>query len=188
MTKEALGVGGTNPAKGFGNGGQQVRVVPGLGLAQVGFDFRPHHFDGIEIGTVGGQQQQLCSFGFDELLRFGVAVGREVVADHEVAHAQGGAEHLPDLFAKYVGVGGPFDHQATGHPVEPDRAEHGDGVPMAARGVIVQPLAAANPATSKRIFTGRLSGYALFESQSVDRFEQGGFSRWPEPKDDSDGG
>ena len=38
MTKEALSVGGTNPAQGFGNGGQQIWIVPGLGLAQVGFD------------------------------------------------------------------------------------------------------------------------------------------------------
>ena len=150
MTKEALGVGGRDGLEGLANGGQKVRICAGFGLAQVSFDLGPHHFDWVEIGAVGRQKEQLSSASFDELLRLGVAVSRQVVADHDVAGAQGGAEHLADIFPKNVGVGGPFDDQATGHPVEPDGTEHGDGVPVAARGVIVQPLAATHPAPQPR--------------------------------------
>jgi hypothetical protein len=50
MAKEPLGIGRADPAQGLGDGCQEVLVGAGLGLAQVGFDFAPHHFDGIEIG------------------------------------------------------------------------------------------------------------------------------------------
>jgi len=107
MTKEALGVGAAHRTQGLADGAEQVRIGPGLGLAQVSFDFGPHHFDRVEIGTVGGQEEQLGSASFDELLCFGVAVGREIIADHEITRAQGGAEHLADIFPKDVRVGGP---------------------------------------------------------------------------------
>ena len=38
MTKEALGIGGADQAKGIGDGAEEVRVGSGFGLAQLGFD------------------------------------------------------------------------------------------------------------------------------------------------------
>jgi len=38
MTKEAVGVGGTDQAQTLADGRQQIRVGPGLGLAQVSLD------------------------------------------------------------------------------------------------------------------------------------------------------
>ncbi len=37
--EKALGIGRADETEGLGNGSQQVRIVSGFGLAQVGFDF-----------------------------------------------------------------------------------------------------------------------------------------------------
>lgn len=64
MAKEALGIDGVDPMQGLGDGREEVLVGSGLGLAQEGFDFGPHHFDGIEIGAVGGQEEELGTAGW----------------------------------------------------------------------------------------------------------------------------
>ena len=58
MAKKALGIGGRDGLEGLADGSQQVRIGAGLGLAQVSFDFGPHHFDRVKIGTVGWEEEQ----------------------------------------------------------------------------------------------------------------------------------
>lgn len=150
MTIEPVRICGGDSGESLANGAEEFGIGPGLCLAQVSFDLGPHHLDGIEIGAVGWQEKQPGPVGFNQLLRFKVTMGREVVAHYDVAWPQGGAKHLPDILPKDIGVGRPLDDQATGHPVEPDGAEHGHGVPAPAGGVIVEATAAAHPAIEPR--------------------------------------
>ena len=71
----------------------------------------------------------------------------EVVTDDDVAGLEGGAEHLADIFAEDQGIRGPWDDQASGLAIEPQRAQHGRGVPMAHGSMVMKALAAQSPAT-----------------------------------------
>jgi hypothetical protein len=112
----------------------------------MGFDLGPHEFDRIEIGAVRGQEDQLHAKSLEELLCVQVVMGGEVVTDHDVPTLQCRTEDLTDISAEDQRVGGSRDHQAGGLAVEPQRAEHGGGVPMAERSVIIEALAAPDAA------------------------------------------
>lgn len=66
MGKPAEGVLGSDGGEGGGDGGEQVRVVAGLGLAKEGLHFAPHQLDGVEVGRVGGKESDFGADGFDQ--------------------------------------------------------------------------------------------------------------------------
>ncbi len=59
--------------------------------AQVGLEFGEGHFDRIEIGTVGRQEEEPGATLPEDGLGLGALVAGQVVEDDHVALAQGGA-------------------------------------------------------------------------------------------------
>ena len=141
MTKEALGVCGRDGLESFSDGAEKLRFSPSLGRPEMGFDLGPHQFDGIKVGTVGGEEDQLDSEILEELLCGQIVMRGEIVTDDDVPTLQGRAKDLADISAKDQRVGRSGDHQAGTLSAQPERTEHGGGVPMAHRSVIMEALA-----------------------------------------------
>jgi hypothetical protein len=122
------------------NGRQETFLGSGLGVTQRLFDLRPHRFDGIEIGTIGRKEAQLCACGLNKFLGFGVSVGRKIIADDDVSGLERGTKKVADVFTKDDGVGGPLDDHASGLTAEADRPQHSGGLPMATGSMVMEPL------------------------------------------------
>jgi len=74
----------------------------GLGFAQELLELGKGHFDRIEIGAVGRQEQEARVGAGDEALF--VLMARQIVEDHHVAVAQNGDENLLDIGKETLGV------------------------------------------------------------------------------------
>jgi len=64
---------------------------PGLGFTEDLLEFGPGLFDGIQIGRIGRQVEQLCLTGLDALTYSIDLVGAEIIHHYHVAGVQGGA-------------------------------------------------------------------------------------------------
>lgn len=141
MKEVSFGVGRGDRSDGLSDGVEQGWLGTGFGAAQVLFDFGPHHLDGVEVRAVSRKEEKLGSALFDEMTSCLVAVGSKVVADDDVTRTQSRAEDSVDVFAEDKGVGSSFDHHALDLPVEANGPQHGRGVPLPARRMIVKSLA-----------------------------------------------
>ena len=83
-------MGGSKGVEGRRRRADEAGQVPG-GSAQVGLEFGKGHFDGVQIGAVGGQVVELRAAGGDGFGHAGHFVRGEVVADDEVACVESGA-------------------------------------------------------------------------------------------------
>jgi hypothetical protein len=72
--------------EGIGGGGEV--------FAQAGFESGPEMLDGVEVGGIGGQEEQLTTCGLDQPLRRGRLVEPGVVQHDHTAGRQFGEEHL----------------------------------------------------------------------------------------------
>ena len=102
------------------------------------FDFGPHHLDRIEIGTVGRQEEQLCSAFFDQVPSLLITMSTEIIADDQIAWLQGRTKDLSDIFSEDQRVCRAFNYQASRLAVETDRAQHCRSVPLSAWGMVMK--------------------------------------------------
>ncbi len=61
----------------------------GGGVAHMRFELSEGVFDGVEVGTVGRQVEELGALGLDRLPEAGDFVGRQIVHDDDVAGPPG---------------------------------------------------------------------------------------------------
>ena len=64
---------------------------------QARFEFRKDLFDGIEVGAVGGQGEQVGASRLDRVAHPGHFMARQIVHDDRVARLEGGSEDLFDI-------------------------------------------------------------------------------------------
>jgi len=86
-----------------------------LGLPEKFCEFGEGHFDRIEIGAVGRQEQEACAA--DEARRLFVLMARQIVGDHRVAPAQHGEKDLLDVGKKILGVDRSVEHEGGNQPL-----------------------------------------------------------------------
>ena len=67
-------------------------------------------FDGIEVGAVGGQEDQMRPDGADCLARGLALVGAEVVQDDDVAFGERRDQDFPDIGCEDLAVDRSIDH------------------------------------------------------------------------------
>ena len=124
----------------------QIGQRSGLGAAQPPFDFAPHLFDGIEIRGVSRQEEHMGAGLFDQGQSRLAFVRSQVVHDYDVSLTQRRTEDVVDIFPEDFRVGGPFDGHAGGGTIEPDRGDHGGGMPVAIRALGMEALASRGAA------------------------------------------
>jgi len=113
--------------------------------AEERLQFRKRELDGIEIGAVGRQESQVRPDAFDGGPYGGLLVHHEVVEHHDVSGLQGGDQHLLDVGEKRRIVDRPIEHRGCAQAGDPQRQEHGVGLPVAARRVVAEAQAARTP-------------------------------------------
>ena len=88
-------------------------AVQGVGAAGGGtsdgrLEFGKYPLDGVEVWGIGGEETQFCTTSLDGCASLGVLVDAVVVADHNIARAQGWREHLFDPGSESISVHRPF--------------------------------------------------------------------------------
>lgn len=104
---------------------------PFLGFPDQGFELCEHHLNGVEIRTVGRQEEQM---GAD--IPYGVAcrgsfVTAQVVENDDIARRQGGHQELLDPGRKHGPVDRPIQDQRSHDPVVTQACQEGQRLPMA---------------------------------------------------------
>ena len=98
--------------------------------------------DGVEVGTVGREEQQAGACGLDQGAGAGSLVAREVVHHDDVAGAQLEDEHLLDIDLEGIAVDRPGEHEGRDHAAHGQGADKGRRLPVPVREAHAQTLAA----------------------------------------------
>ena len=120
------------------------------GLAQQGLELGEDLLDGIEVGTVGRQEEQLGAGGADGAAHGLAFVAAEIVHDDDVAGLERRDENLLDIGEEAFAVDRPVDDAGCVDAVAAQGGEEGQRPPAAMRHLGDQPLAAGRPAVAAR--------------------------------------
>lgn len=154
--------------QGIGNGELKSGQSSGACPAQQLFEFRPAHFDGVEIWRVSRKVVQSGSSFFDELAYAVHFVGREIVHHDYVSGLQLRTQHLFEEGQEDIAIGSRFDRHG-GHPSgSADGSQYGQCAPVAAGDTFADSL----PAASSTLASGHLRCYtALIEEDQLRRID-----------------
>lgn len=120
-------------------------IGSGGGLADQGLEFRERHFDGVEVGAVGRQEEEPCTERFECLGGCGAFVAGEVIEDHHIPRLQRRRQLGFDVEIEALAVDRALDHPRGGEPVMTQPGDEGLRMPVPERRVIEQPLAPRRP-------------------------------------------
>jgi hypothetical protein len=104
------------------------------------------HFDGIEIGAVGRQEEESSAAGFQDGGGLWAFVAGEIVKDDHVATLKRRSELGFDIGLEDVAVDRPLDHPGRGQAIMAQRRDERLGAPMTKGRFHFQPMAPARPA------------------------------------------
>ena len=105
--------------------------VTGLGLSDEMFELGEHLFDGIEVGAVGRQEDEVGAFGSYDGASGVAFVAAEVVQDDDIARRESRGENLLDVEEEDFAVDRAIDHPRRINPVVAQRGDESQGLPMA---------------------------------------------------------
>ncbi len=88
-------------------------------------EFGEGEFDGVEVGRIGWQMPELSTPRFDGCPSALVMVGAEVVRNNDLAAAQRGCEHMPDVPHEPVARHRPIESQQGADPRQGERCDDG---------------------------------------------------------------
>jgi hypothetical protein len=95
------------------------------------FEFAPGLFDGVEVGRVRRQVEQIGTRGVDAFANALHFVRGEVVHDDQVSGLQLRAEDRVEVGEEDLGVGGGLNRHRGDHASEAYRAQDGEDLPVA---------------------------------------------------------
>ena len=110
---------------------QVSSVVLGWALRMSALSFAEELFDGIEVGTVGRQEEELCAGVADGAADGLALVGAEVVHDDDVSGRECGDEELLDPGGEADAVDGAVEDAGGVDPVVSEGGEESEGAPAA---------------------------------------------------------
>lgn len=120
-----------------------------MGLTQQQFELCEGLLDGVEVWTVGRQEEKLGAGGADRDA-YGVALmTAEIVHHHDVAWRQGGNQALLDVSHEAIAIYGPVDDAGCGYAVMAQSSKEGECSPSTVRGLTNQLLAFWSPAPQR---------------------------------------
>ena len=113
------------------------------------FELGEDLLDGIEIGAVGWQEDEVCAFGPDGLARRLSLMAAEIIEDDDISLDQGRSEHLLDIGGEDLAVDRSVDHPWCVDPVMAERCDEGLRLPMSEWHEGVEPLTFGAPASER---------------------------------------
>jgi len=93
----------------------------------------------------------------------GLLVHHQVVEHHDIPGLQGGDQDLLDVGEKRRIVDRPIEHRRRAQARDPERQEHGVGLPVATRRVVAEPQAARTPPVPAQ----EIRGHAGFIDEDI---------------------
>ena len=120
-----------------------------LGVAHPMLDLGEGLLDRVEIGRVGRQEPEPCAGGPDGMTDGCGFMAAQIVHDHDVAGLQGRQQLLLDIGAEAFTVDRAIEDAWRGELVAAQRAQEGQGSPMAVRGEAAQALSPWSPAAKR---------------------------------------
>ncbi len=130
-------------------------VADGL-LASLGcfaepmFELREEHLDGVQVGRVLGQEEQLCADGADGASHGFALVGAEIVHDDDVAWLEGRRENPLDVEGEAFAIDRAIDEPGRVDVVVTQGGQECHGLPAAMRHLGPEAPAAWRPAPERR--------------------------------------
>src|SRR5262249_52669362 len=123
-------------------------------------------FNGVQVGRVFGQEEELSSCGADELTHDFASVAAEIVHDHDVARTQRWQEDLLHVEAKAAAVDRSLEKPRRLNSVMAQSRQEGHGLPAAVRNFGGEPAPAWRP-SPQRCHVG--SGPGLVDEDQAGR-------------------
>ena len=105
----------------------------GCGASRESLDLGKKHLDGVQVRGIGREEAQFGFSCLDGRASFGVLVDVEVVADDDIALAQGGRECPLDPDDEGIAVHRAGDQHGCNDPVVPQSGDEGVVLPVAMR-------------------------------------------------------
>jgi len=96
----------------------------------MGLEFGERHFDGIEIGAVGRQEQEPCAAFFEDGSGPFAFVAREIVQDDHVTRLERRSELGLNIGFEDTPVHRAVDHPGRGQAIMAQRRDEGLGSPV----------------------------------------------------------
>lgn len=154
-----------------------VVKVTGTRRPDEGFELREGQFDRIEIRTVGRQEAELSTDGFDRRAHRRLFVDGEIVEHDHIAGAERRHQHLLDVGEKRRIVDRSVEDGRGGQAIEAQRRDDGVGFPMTAGRVIAKARATQTAA----IPTQQIRRDAAFIQKQILRYRAERLPRLPLP-------
>lgn len=102
-----------------------------LGFSDEGFEFGEHHLDGIEIGAIRRQEEQMGP-GLADGLAGGLSfVASQIIEDNDVTGLQGWCQGLLHPGGEGRSIDGAIEDQGSDDPVMAQARQKGQSFPMA---------------------------------------------------------
>ena len=103
-------------------------------------------FNGVEIGGIGGQEQQMAASGFHQLQGGRGVMETGVVQHDHAAGRQHGQQHLGKIKVHDCGVATALKGQRGDQPAVPESPDEAGSFPVPARDGLINPFAPGCPA------------------------------------------
>ena len=120
-----------------------------LGVSHPMLDLGESLLDRVEIGRIWRQEPEPCAGGPDGLTDGCGFMAAQIVHDHDVAGPQGREQLLTNIGAEAFPVDGAVEDAWCGEFVAAQRAQEGQGSPMAVRSEATQALSPWPPAAKR---------------------------------------
>jgi len=121
-------------------------IGSGLGCAHMGFEFGEGHFDGVQIGTVGRQEQEPSALCFEASGGCFAFVAAKIIENDHIALIEGGCELGLGINLEGGAVHGTVEQPGSGQAMEPQTCNKGLRPPSAKRRQGPEPVPAKRPA------------------------------------------
>jgi len=132
----------------LGHIGDKKERVGGVGqvFAEASLEGGPEMFDRVEVGRVGGQEEQLTTRSLNQPLRRGRVVEPGVVQNNHAAGRQFGQQHLLEIGLHHLGVATALKHQRRDQLAVLRSRDKAGAFPPLSRHRLINPLASGRTA------------------------------------------
>lgn len=113
------------------------------------FEFGKDLFDGVEVWTVGRQEQQPGSSAADSLSHSGPFVAAQIVHDDDISGGERRYQALLDIIGEDLAVDWLVEHARCIDPVASQGCEERHRAPMPVRHLGMEPLSARRPSAQR---------------------------------------